>query len=142
MGKIIKNGVEYVGSPAFVYETLHRNVRTVIPTSWTTYAFVTVPVSGVYRIEALSHPALQELVENRYVRTRITVNGSVPTGMYSYNETLLAGKTDYYANTDIVDMGVLNLNAGQTVALQLYLSGSANTKVVCEFADLFILKLA
>ena len=121
----------------------HASTNTSIqyPISFGNFLTVTVPQTGTYRIESMAHAATNELAQNWYARTRITVNGSVPSTFDQYAEALIAGKSDYYACATISNNGVLSLTQGDIVALQLS-TGTNNSRCLLQYADLFIQRIS
>ena len=89
----------------------------------------------------MAHAATNELSQNWYARTRITVNGSVPTTFDPYAESFIAGKSDYYACATISNNGVISLTQGDIVALQLS-TGTNNSRCRLQYADLFIQRIS
>ena len=123
------------------YAHASTNTPVQYPTSFGNFLTVTVPKTGTYRIESMAHAATNELAQNWYARTRITVNGSVPTTFDQYAEALIAGKSDYYACATISNNGVVSLTQGDVVALQLQ-SGTNNSRYILKYADLFIQRIS
>ena len=123
------------------YAHASTNTPVQYPTSFGNFLTVTVPQTGTYRIESMVHAATNELAQSWYARTRITVNGSVPSTFDPYAEALIAGKTDYYACATISNNGVVSLTQGDVVALQLQ-SGTNNSRCLLEYADLFIQRIS
>ena len=123
------------------YAHASTNASVQYPTSFGNFLTVTVPQTGTYRIESTAHPATNELAQNWYARTRITVNGSVPTTLDPFAEALIAGNSDYYACATISNNGVLSLTQGDVVALQLQ-TGTNNSKCRLQYADLFIQRIS
>ena len=123
------------------YAHASTNTKVQYPTSFSNFLTVTAPKTGTYRIESVAHAATNELAQNWYARTRITVNGSVPTTFDQYAEALIAGKSDYYACATISNNGVVSLTQGDVVALQLQ-SGTNNSRCRIQYADLFIQRIS
>ena len=123
------------------YAHASTNTRVQYPTSFGNFLTVTVPKTGTYRIESIAHAATNELAQNWYARTRITVNGSVPSTFDPYAESFIAGNSDYYACATISNNGVVSLTQGDVVALQLQ-SGTNNSKCLLNYADLFIQRIS
>ena len=89
----------------------------------------------------MAHAATNELAQAWYARTRITVNGSVPSTFDPYAEALIAGNSDYYACATISNNGVVSLAQGDVVALQLQ-SGKNDSRYILKYADLFIQRIS
>ena len=125
---------------ASTYAHASTNTSVQYPTSFGNFLTVTVPQTGTYRIETTVHAATNELSQNWYARTRIAINGSVPTTFDPYAEALIAGKSDYYACATISNNGVFSLTQGDVVALQL--QAANNSKYRLQYADLFIQRIS
>ena len=123
------------------YAHASTNTKVQYPMSFGNFLTVTAPQTGTYRIESTAHAATNELAQNWYARTRITVNGSVPTTFEPYAEALIAGKSDYYACAMIPNSGVVSLTQGDLIALQLQ-SGTNNSRCLLQYADLFIQRIS
>ena len=123
------------------YAHASTNTPVQYPTSFGNFLTVTVPQTGTYRIESMVHAATNELAQKWYARTRITVNGSVPSTFDPYTESFIAGNSDYYACATISNNGVLSLTQGDVVALQLQ-SGINNSRCTLKYADLFIQRIS
>lgn len=126
---------------ANTYAHASTNTSVQYPTSFNNFLTVTVPQTGTYRIESMAHAATNELAQKWYARTRITVNGSVPSTFDPYAESFIAGNTDYYACATISNNGVVSLTQGDVVALQLQ-SGINNSRCLLNYADLFIQRIS
>ncbi len=126
---------------ANTYAHASTNTAVQYPMSFDNFLTVTVPQTGTYRIESMAHAATNELSQSWYARTRITVNGSVPSTFDRFAEALIAGKTDIYACATISNNGVLLLTQGDVVALQLK-TGTNNSKCRLQYADLFIQRIS
>ena len=126
---------------ASTYAHASTNTSVQYPTSFGNFLTVTVAQTGTYRIESMVHAATNELAQNWYARTRITVNGSVPSTFDRYAEALIAGHSDYYACATISNNGVVSLTQGDVVALQLQ-SGTNNSRCLLNYADLFIQRIS
>ena len=123
------------------YAHASTNTKVQYPISFGNFLTVTVPQTGTYRIESMVHAATNELAQSWYARTRITVNGSVPTTLDPYAEALIAGNSDYYACATISNNGVLSLTQGDVVALQIQ-SGINDSRCRLQYADLFIQRIS
>ena len=126
---------------ANTYAHASTNTSVQYPTSFGNFLTVTVPQTGTYRIESMAHAATNELAQKWYARTRITVNGSVPSTFDPYAESFIAGNSDYYACATISNNGVVSLTQGDVVALQLQ-SGINNSRCLLNYADLFIQRIS
>ena len=123
------------------YAHASTNARVQYPASFGNFLTVTVPQTGTYRIESMVHASTNELAQKWYARTRITVNGSVPSTFDPYAESFIAGNSDYYACATISNNGVISLTQGDVVALQLQ-SGINNSRCMLQYADLFIQRIS
>lgn len=126
---------------ASTYAHASTNTSVQYPTSFGDFLTVTVPQTGTYRIESMAHAATNELAQSWYARTRITVNGSVPSTFDTYAEALIAGSSDYYACATVSNNGVVSLTQGDVVALQLQ-SGKNDSRCTIQYADLFIQRIS
>lgn len=126
---------------ASTYAHASTNTRVQYPASLGNFLTVTVPQTGTYRIESMAHAATNELSQEWYARTYITVNGSVPATFDPYAEALIAGNVNYYACATISNNGVLSLTQGDIVALQLKASRD-NSRCLVQYADLFIQRIS
>lgn len=123
------------------YAHASTNTSVQYPTSFGNFLTVTVPQTGTYRIESMAHAATNESAQKWYARTRITVNGSVPSTFDPYAESFIAANSDYYACATISNNGVVSLTQGDIVALQLQ-SGINNSRCLLNYADLFIQRIS
>ena len=137
----VKSSMIDWSSMTSTYAHASTNTPVQYPTSFGNFLTVTVPQTGTYRIESMVHAATNELAQSWYARTRITVNGSVPSTFDPYVEALIAGKTDYYACATISNNGVVSLTQGDVVALQLQ-SGKPDSRCTLKYADLFIQRIS
>lgn len=139
-GSITSSQIDW-STMASTYAHASTNTGVQYPTSFGNFLTVTVPQTGTYRIESMVHAATNELAQPWYARTRITVNGSVPSTFEPYAEAYIAGNSDYYACAIVSSNGVLSLTQGDVVALQLQ-AGRNNSKCRAQYADLFIQRIS
>ena len=139
-GAVTASKVDW-SSMTSAYAHASTNTSIQYPISFGNFLTVTVPQTGTYRIESMVHAATNELSQIWYARTRITVNGSVPSTFDPYVEALIAGKTDYYACATISNNGVVSLTQGDVVALQLQ-SLKNDSRCTLKYADLFIQRIS
>ena len=137
----VKSSMIDWSSMTSAYAHASTNTPVQYPTSFGNFLTVTVPQTGTFRIESMVHAATNELAQPWYARTRITVNGSVPSTFDPYAETYIAGKSDYYACATISNNGVISLTQGDIVALQLS-TGTNNSRCQLRYADLFIHRIS
>lgn len=123
------------------YAHASTNTQVQYPASLGNFLTVTVPQTGTYRIESMAHAATNELAQEWYARTCITVNGSVPATFDPYAEAFIAGNVNYYACATISNSGVLSLTQGDIVALQLKASRN-NSRCLVQYAELFIQRIS
>lgn len=123
------------------YRFASTMTRTTVPTTMTNRLSVTIQETGAYRVEGSVRFHFDNSAQDAYGRIRLVVNGSVPSGLDSWEEITVLGTVQPYASEIATVATVLNLKKGDVLALQAQSAQTVNNFQM-RYSQLFAERIA